>query len=137
MFGPAALFPDGEVRVDSETVTEYFRPVTPWTSSMEALSGITVLLFLAQKTGNLQARLGIQTCNSPDFPGTPSAIGSSSGQITVVGPVSGTTYRFDPNAAGNGDIDNGVTMFRLGVLYSLSGAGAGQATVRWLGMAWR
>ena len=131
------LFPNGELRLQNETTTELFQPLTPWISSLEALTAITGFLFISSLTGSFRCRLGIQTCNIEEQPNAVSAIGSQPAQISTAGIAAGTAYRFDPNVVGNGDIDNGVVKFRLGILHSASAAATSQGLVRWEALAWR
>jgi hypothetical protein len=128
--------PDGEVRLTADSNTELWQPITGWGSVLEALTAVVCLLYISQKTGNFQMRLGIQSCTSEEVPSSPSAVGSDNGQISAVGVAVGKTYRFDPNAAGNGDIDSAVK-FRIGILYSSTGATTAQGSVAWQGLAWR
>jgi len=133
----ACLFPDGEVSLSpTDTTTEVFQPITDWCSSLEALSLVTVFLWIKRKTGNFQCRLGIESCQSEHGTVNQTSLAADSAQMSTLGVSSGKFYRFDPNGASDGNIDAG-TKFRLGILYSSSTAVTGQGVVRWEGMAWR
>lgn len=76
----------------------------------------------------------MQTAITTTAPGTPDDVGSDAGYVTGAGIGSGKRYRFNPNDAGDGNID-GAVWYRIGVLYNLSAAGAGSGTVRVEGLA--
>jgi hypothetical protein len=117
---------------------ELYEFFTPWTNTLEALTAIQGVLALTNKGGNFQCRLAIQTASlTTDDLNAPATLASPyNAQISTEGLL--TWFRFDPNAAGNGDID-AAAYFRLGVAHSISGGGStpSQGEVEFQGLCWR
>ncbi len=123
-----------EVTLTSDTTAEYFEPLTPWMPSMNTGTGVQAYVFLTEKIGNMRVRVGVQTANTTQFPGTPVFITSQATYVSAAGPTNGNLYRFNPNDTNDGDIDTRA-WYRIGLLYSLNATGSGSATVRIEGLA--
>ena len=102
------------------------------------MSIIQAVIVLANKSGNFQCRIGLQTADvSLDDLNNPVNMTSTPMATQVGTEGSRTLLRWDPNATGDGNID-AAAYFRVGVLYSLSSAGVpGQGDVELQGLCWR
>lgn len=129
-------FPPIYRRLQTDTTTEQFEPLTGWFHTLEAAMAICAVLALQGKSGNFQCRFAIQTATT-SLDAVNSVLNPASASTQLGTAATQQLVRFDPNGASDGNIDAAI-MFRVGVLYSLSAGSTlagGDIEVR--NLAWR
>lgn len=125
----------GEATFSIDSTEDVWVPLTDWIPSTHALHTLDVVLTMVSRTGNGRARPGLQVATH-DARAANDALNPSSATKFVNADGAQERYRFDPNAATDGDIASGA-FFRLGVLANLrTGTSARTQTVR-LDAQWR
>lgn len=123
-------------QLTATSTTEVFEPLTGWFNTLEAAQLIQLVLILANKSGNFQCRIGIQSATTTtDDANTPVNPSSYSSQIGTA--PTRTFMRWDPSGATDRNIDTAAA-FRVGVFSSLSsGSVPAYGNVEVRGLSWR
>lgn len=128
--------PSIQKQLTATSVTEVFEPFTGWFNTLEAAQIIQLVLILANKSGNYQCRIGIQSATTTtDDVNAPVNPASYAAQIATA--PTRTFMRWDPSGATDGNIDTAAA-FRVGVFSSLSsGTTPAYGNVELRGLSWR